>query len=105
MAITITKANFDETVLKSDKPVLIDFWAAWCGPCRTVAPTIEKLAVDFEGRAVVGKINVDEEQELSEKYKIMSIPSIYVFKNGDIVERFVGARSADELTKIIEKHI
>lgn len=105
MAATITMANFDEMVLKSNKPVLIDFWAAWCGPCRTVAPTIEKLAKDFEGKAVVGKVNVDEEQALSEKFRIMSIPSIYIFKNGEVVERLVGARSPEELSMLLNKHL
>ncbi|MHB1484766.1 MAG: thioredoxin [Saccharofermentanales bacterium] len=105
MAATITMANFDEMVLKSSKPVLIDFWAAWCGPCRTVAPTIEKLAKDFEGKAVVGKVNVDEEQALAEKFRIMSIPSIYIFKNGEVVERLVGARSPEELSMLLNKHM
>jgi len=105
MAHTITVANFQEKVIKSDKPVLLDFWASWCGPCRMVAPTIDKLAEDFEGRAIIGKVNVDEEQGLAEQFKVMSIPSIFILKGGEVVERMVGARSADELKKLLEKHI
>lgn len=105
MEQTITASNFNEMVIKSDKPVLLDFWAAWCGPCRMVAPTIEKLAVDFAGRAVVGKVNVDEEQSLAEKFKVMSIPSIFILKNGEVVEKMVGARSAEELKKLLEKYL
>ncbi|MHB8964016.1 MAG: thioredoxin [Saccharofermentanales bacterium] len=105
MAITITTDNFTEKVLNSDKPVMLDFWAPWCGPCRMVGPIIDKLAEDFEGRAVVGKINVDEETNLAEQFKVMSIPSLFVIKNGEVVERMVGARSAPELVKLLEKHM
>lgn len=105
MALTITMANFDEMVIKSSKPVLIDFWASWCGPCRTVAPTIDRLSKEFDGKAIVGKVNVDEEQALAEKFRIMSIPSIYIFKNGQVVERMVGARTAEELSMLLQKHI
>jgi thioredoxin 1 len=105
MALTIKSDNFDQLVMKSDKPVLLDFWAVWCGPCRMVAPTIDKLAEDYKDRAVIGKINVDEESELAEQFKVMSIPTIYVLKNGKVVERLVGARPYAELATIIDKQL
>lgn len=105
MAQTITLSNFDELVLKSDKPVLLDFWASWCGPCKMIAPTIDRLAETFEGRAVIGKVNVDEEQVLAEQFKVMSIPSIFIVKNSEVVERVVGARPESELVKLLEKYL
>ncbi|MDD2373860.1 MAG: thioredoxin [Eubacteriales bacterium] len=105
MALTVTVDNFDEVVLKSDKPVLLDFWAVWCGPCRMVAPTIDKLAEEYEGKAIIGKVNVDEESELAEKFKVMSIPSLFVLKNGQVVERMIGARPQQELASAIDKHL
>ncbi len=105
MAVTINSGNFDEMVMKSDKPVLLDFWAVWCGPCRMVAPTVDKLAEDFNGRAVIGKINVDEETDLAEQFKVMSIPTLYVLKGGKVVERLVGARPYAELAEMLEKHM
>jgi thioredoxin 1 len=105
MVLTITADNFKQEVMDSDQPVLLDFWAAWCGPCRMVAPTIEKLAKDFEGRAKVGKVNVDEEQSLAEQFRVMSIPSIFILKKGEVVEKMVGARPVEELTSLLEKHI
>ncbi len=105
MALTVTMSNFQKEVVESDKPVLLDFWAAWCGPCRMVGPTIEKLAKDYEGKAVVGKVNVDEEQSLAEQFKVMSIPSLFILKNGEVVEKLVGARSAEELAALLDKHL
>lgn len=105
MALTIKSDNFDELVMKSDKPVMIDFWAVWCGPCRMVAPTIDKLAEDYKGRAVVGKVNVDEESDLAEQFRVMSIPTLYVLKKGQVVERLVGARPYNELAAILDKHL
>jgi|SRR5690554_1756112 thioredoxin 1 len=105
MAQTIQSSNFDEIVMKSDKPVLLDFWASWCGPCRMVAPTIDKLAQDYEGKAVVGKVNVDEENELAEQFKVMSIPTLYILKNGQVVERMIGARPYAELAEKLDKHL
>ncbi len=90
MALEITDANFDEIVLKSTKPVLVDFWAAWCGPCRMVGPIIEEISTDFEGKAVVGKLDVDSNQEFAAKYGVRNIPTVLVFKNGEIVDRKVG---------------
>jgi len=105
MALTIKSDNFDELVMKSDKPVMIDFCAVWCGPCRMVAPTIDKLAEDYKGRAVVGKVNVDEESDLAEQFRVMSIPTLYVLKKGQVVERLVGARPYNELAALLDKHL
>ncbi len=90
MALEITDATFDEVVLKSEKPVVVDFWAAWCGPCRMVGPIIEELSNDYEGKAVIGKVDVDSNQEYAAKYGVRNIPTVLVFKNGEIVNRQVG---------------
>jgi len=90
MALEITDKTFEETVLKSDKPVLVDFWAAWCGPCRMVGPIIEELSNDYEGKAVVGKVDVDANQEFAAKFGVRNIPTVLVFQNGEVVGRQVG---------------
>ena len=102
MALEITSANFEETVLKSDKPVLVDFWAEWCGPCRMVGPIVDELHTDYEGKAVVGKVNVDDQQEIAAQYGIRNIPTILFFKNGETVDKNVGVAPKADLAKKID---
>lgn len=103
--IEITNDTFQESVLKAETPVVVDFWASWCGPCRMVAPIMEELADDFEGRIKVAKVNVDDQGELAAQFRIMSIPTILIFKNGQIAEKIVGARSKGEFVELIEKQL
>ncbi len=102
MALEITDATFEETVLKSDKPVLVDFWAAWCGPCRMVGPVIEEIAGEYEGKAIVGKIDVDANQEFAAKYGVRNIPTVLMFQNGEVVGRQVGVAPKNVYTEAIE---
>ncbi|WKV08938.1 thioredoxin [Thermoanaerobacterium sp. CMT5567-10] len=103
--VTITKNNFQEEVVNSNIPVLVDFWAEWCGPCRMVSPIIEELANDYEGKVKVGKINVDEENELAMQFKIMSIPTIALFKDGKMVDKIVGARPKSDFEDFINRNM
>lgn len=99
--IVITSQNFEDEVLNSDIPVLVDFWATWCGPCMMLAPTIEEIAKEYDGKVKVGKVNVDEESELAIKYGISSIPTIMVFKNGEISGTSIGYCQKDKLTAML----
>lgn len=105
MELTLTNESFENEVLHSDIPVVVDFWASWCGPCRMVAPIIEELALEYSGKAKVGKVNVDEEAELAVKYGIVSIPTVLIFKNGEVMEKLVGAQSQDEYEDAVDKYI
>lgn len=98
--VTLTKDNFIQEVLQSEKPVLVDFWASWCGPCMGLAPTIDEIAGE-QTAVKVGKVNVDEEAELARQYRIMSIPTLMVFQNGEPVRREVGGKSKDEILEMI----
>ncbi len=101
----ITDQSFEQEVLKSDKPVLVDFWATWCGPCRMIAPTVEALANDYVGKAKVGKVNVDENQSTPARYNIRGIPTLLLFKNGQVQEQLVGAASREIIENLIKKHL
>ncbi|HYE09125.1 MAG TPA: thioredoxin [Patescibacteria group bacterium] len=101
----VTTNNFENEVLKSNSPVLVDFWAAWCGPCRMVAPVIDQLAEQYSGKVKVVKLNVDENPEIAEKYQILSIPTVYLFKNGSKAEELVGARPKQSFEEMINKHV
>ena len=90
MALEITDANFDEVVLKSSQPVLVDFWAEWCGPCRMLGPIIEELSSDYDGKAVVGKVDVDSNQQFAAQFGVRNIPTVLIFKDGELVNRQVG---------------
>lgn len=104
MAMHLDQTAFEQ-VIAGDKPVLVDFWATWCGPCRMIAPVIEQVAQEFEGRAVVGKVDVDEEPGLAQRFGVMSIPTLVVFKGGKVVEQAVGARSKADVAAMIERHL
>lgn len=100
--IVLTEQNFEEVVLRASQPVLVDFWATWCGPCRMLAPVIEELAEEYEGRAVVGKVNVDEQPGLANAFGIQSIPTVMLFKGGKAVDTVVGYRPKAQLEQLLQ---
>ncbi len=101
MEFKLTKDNFDSEVINSNIPVLVDFWASWCGPCRMIAPVIERIAEKFDGRIKVGKVNVDEEPEISLEYNIASIPTVMIFKNGEEVSKSIGYSDEAEIEQLV----
>lgn len=105
MAITISGENFDSEVLSGSMPVLVDFWAVWCGPCKMLTPVVDELHAEFEGKAKICKINVDESQDLAAKYNVMSIPTVIIFKGGKVVEQFIGVQPKSVYAEAINKHI
>lgn len=102
MALEITDATFETTVLNNDKPVMVDFWAAWCGPCRMVGPIIEQISEEYDGKAVVGKVDVDSNQEFAAKYGVRNIPTVLIFQNGEVVGRQVGVAPKSVYTDAID---
>lgn len=104
-AIQINSDNFEEMVLKSDKPVLVDFWAVWCGPCGMMSPIVDEIAEEEKSRLTVGKINCDENMELAQKYGVSGIPAFLLFKEGEVVEKVMGAMPKGELLAAVNKHL
>ena len=102
---TFTDGNFDDDVLKSGAPVLVDFWAEWCGPCKRLGPTVDALAMDYAGKVTVGKMNIDDNPKVPERYQIRGIPTLLLFKGGQVVEQVVGLADKDVLKKVIDKHV
>ena len=102
---TFTDGNFNDSVLKSASPVLVDFWAEWCGPCKRLGPTVDALAAEYAGKITVGKMNIDENPKVPETYQIRGIPTILIFKGGQVVESVVGLAQKEDLKKVLDKHI
>jgi thioredoxin 1 len=101
--VEITDANFDSEVLSSDQPVLIDFWAEWCGPCKAIAPVVDELSTEYEGRIKVGKVDVDKAPGIAGKYGIRSIPTLILFKSGEVAEKMVGAAPKARMTEVLDR--
>ncbi len=102
---TFTDSNFDQDVLKSGQPVLVDFWAEWCGPCKRLGPTIDQLASEYAGKVTIGKLNVDENPNTAIKFQIRGIPAVLLFKGGQIVESVVGLAPKEDFKKVIDRHV
>ena len=103
--VTLTDATFETEVVQSDQPVLVDFWAPWCGPCHTVAPVIEALAEEYDGKAKIAKLNVDDNPQISQRFNVRSIPTLMVFKGGELVETAVGARPKAQLEQLLDQYV
>ena len=103
--IHVTDQTFDETINNTDRPVLVDFWAEWCGPCKMIAPVLEEIAQELDGQVVISKLNVDENPDTSMAYGVMSIPTLLLFKDGEAVDRFVGFQQKPQLLKRLEPHL
>ncbi len=103
MALEITQSNFEEVVLKASKPVVLDLWAEWCGPCRRIAPYIEEMATEYEGRAIIGKVDVDENQAIAQRFNVLNIPTVLFLIGGEVVEKIVGAVPKKKLVEALEK--
>lgn len=101
----VSDSDFDKSILQSDKPAFVDFWAPWCGPCRIIGPVVEDLAPSYEGKALIAKINVDENPETAQKYQVSSIPTLLMFKDGKVVDRALGALPRTELEKFINRNL
>ncbi|MEN9447604.1 MAG: hypothetical protein RJA25_894 [Bacteroidota bacterium] len=105
MAVEITDNNFKEKVLDNSGVALVDFWAEWCGPCRLIGPVVEELSKEYDGKATIGKLNVDDNRDVAAQYGIMSIPTLLIFKNGQVVEKHVGLATKNDLKKKIDAHL
>ncbi|HEX5045436.1 MAG TPA: thioredoxin [Candidatus Polarisedimenticolaceae bacterium] len=103
--LTLTDDNFDDQIKKVSGPVLVDFWAAWCGPCKMIAPSLEQLAGEMAGRATVAKVNVDENGDVANRFGIRSIPTLMIFKEGRVVDQIVGALPKEQIRRMVEKHL
>ncbi len=103
--LTFTDAGWDEDVLKSEQPVLVDFWATWCGPCRAIAPSVDALATEYAGKAKIGKLDVDSNGATAQRYQVRGIPTLLVFKGGQVVEQMVGGASKEAIQGLIDRHV
>lgn len=101
--LTLTESNFNELVLKAGTPVLVDFWAEWCGPCKMIAPVLDELAIEYDGKVKIGKVNVDDNQNLASQYRVSAIPTLLIFKNGQVMEQIVGAKSKRDLKVSLDR--